>query len=299
MQPQEKPGEVLAQFKGEGRLKFFFLTKEGLPLPEGSWVKAKTDKNRVMSLSLEPGSPVLAGGSSSSGAPGSPLHSAIAITSSTTSTNNRDSLQGPSSGGAASKPRPESVQKAGAAIIGLRERIERRMTLLKDERGNFKAGNTVLSSSPQKDSPLAAATAQLSISSSSPPPAASAPTAGGFKLDENFNLDAYATVQWSDLRLGKKIGEGQYGVVSKGTYFDTTVAIKQLLEVEGETFEQTLKCDEIFFFCFIICHLTLSSPPDTSNENCGRLWNFVIRTLFSLWDTACSRRRLARRRFTS
>jgi hypothetical protein len=27
----------------------------------------------------------------------------------------------------------------------------------------------------------------------------------------------------------------------KGTYFDTLVAIKQLLDVEGETYEQTMK----------------------------------------------------------
>lgn len=216
MQPQEKPGEVLAQFKGEGRLKFFFLTKEGLPLPEGSWVKAKTgDKNRIMSLSLEPGSPLaaaLAGGS-----PGSPTHP---------SGNSRDSTGGPLSmpGTGMSKPRPESVQKAGAAIIGLRERMERRMTLLKDERGNLKQGSsTLLSSSPQKDGLLAAATASMTpnsantstssaaSSASSPAPAASS----GFRLDENFNLDAYATVAWADLRIGKKIGEGQYGVVSK------------------------------------------------------------------------------------
>jgi hypothetical protein len=211
MQPQEKPGEVLAQFKGEGRLKFFFLTKEGLPLPEGSWVKAKTaDKNRIMSLSLEPGSPLaaaLAGGS-----PGSPTHPGGG---------SRDSSSGPiPMGPGMTKPRPESVQKAGAAIIGLRERMERRMTLLKDERGNFKQGNTTLSSSPQSPGLLAAATASMSLNNTassaaaSPAPAASQPSTG-FRLDENFNLDAYATVAWADLRLGKKIGEGQYGVVSK------------------------------------------------------------------------------------
>lgn len=238
MQPAEKPGEVLAQFKGEGRLKFFFLTKEGLPLPEGSWVKAKTDKNRVMSMSLDTNSPSLLNSSSPTA---SPVHAAMG----------RDSVGLPSGAGGA-KPRPESVQKAGAAIIGLRERMERRMTMLKDEHGNFKAGNKpiqTLSSSPSNPSPIGLATAQpaapatVAPVSSSPPPAASSNGGGGgaFRLDENFNLDAYATVQWADLRLGKKIGEGQYGVVSKGTYFDTTVAIKQLLEVEGETFEQTLK----------------------------------------------------------
>ncbi len=98
-----------------------------------------------------------------------------------------------------------------------------------------------VSSSPTKASPLAPAAAPTPVPTPVSAPVAAAASSPAGRLTEDFNLEAFATVSFPDLRFGKKIGEGQYGVVSKGTYFDTTVAIKQLLEVEGETFEQTLK----------------------------------------------------------
>ncbi len=295
LKQEEQPGEILYRWKGDGRLKFFFLTKEGLPLPENAWVRAAGPAVRPLSSSMsgsgsalqlpDPASrnsvqrdlppmsysnssgsinvPAGGGGNGQAGAAMSSSPQNGSLLSSMGAGSTPPPLQSSGSVSSGLLGQLDSLSMADRTsnakthmLIGLRERVKTRLETLSTEASRLKhqqaaaaaaasvsaaGASPAVSSSPTKASPLAPAAAPTPVPTPVSAPVAAAASSPAGRLTEDFNLEAFATVSFPDLRFGKKIGEGQYGVVSKGTYFDTTVAIKQLLEVEGETFEQTLK----------------------------------------------------------